>query len=294
MVKTLHRLVTHLGSGLHVQRPAAREWARVETMEPRRLLSAAAVATDVTPPASALAEPGVPGPTLVKEQLVGGDPRGALGIVLTFSEPLDEASAEDLDNYRVGRRTDRRQRFSDDNNDNDRRRRRGLIRFDSAVYDPATLTVTLTARDPFDILRRFRNIRVLGRTDANVGVRSATGNPLDGDRNGTAGGDAVESFTFTRAKRVAYGERDGDNVALAIRGPGRLWVIRKTRDGQVLARGDAIRVYIDRADPASSILTGRVRGNGNGVATIDQLVNTSTAQTPITADPAFQFGQLIP
>lgn len=259
-------------------------------MERRQLLSGGA--TEFALPARAAAEPGVPGPMLVSEQLVGGDPRNVQGMVLTFSEPLDEASAEDLRNYRVGRATGRQQRFGDDFDNNDRRRRRGLIRFESAVYDPAALTVTLTAREPFDILRRFRNIRVLGR-DAR-GVRSIAGNPLDGDRNGTAGGDAVERFTFTRGARVAYGERDGDNVALSVRGPGRLWVLRKTPGGRVLARGDAFRVYLDRTDPANSILTGRVRGNGDGVATIDHLVNATSAQTPITTDPAFQIGQLIP
>lgn len=266
--------------------------ARVEMMEARRLLSAA---TLVTPPLSAAAEPGVPGPTLVREQLVGGDPRNVAGIVLTFSEPLDEASAEDLDNYRVGRRTDRRQRFFDQFDNNDRRRqRRGLVRFDSAVYDPAALTVTLTARNPFDILRRFRTIRVLGRAEGDRGVRSATGNPLDGDRDGTAGGDAVERFTFTRAKRVRYGERDGDNVALAVQGPGRLWVVRKTAEGRVLSRGEAVAVYLDRAEAGSSVLTGRVRGIGNGVATIGQVLNTSTAEVRIATDPAFQIGQLAP
>jgi hypothetical protein len=258
-------------------------------MEARQLLSSATV---VVPPVSAPAEPGVPGPTVVSEQLIGGDPRNVEGVVLTFSEPLDEASAEDLRNYRVGRRTDRRQRFSDDFNDNDRRRRRGLVRFESAVYDPAALTVTLTAQDPFDILRQFRTIRVLGRPDQ--GVRNVAGNPLDGDRDGAAGRDAVERFTFTRAKRVAYGERDGDNVALSLSGPGRLWVVRKTSEGRVLSRGEAISVFLDRTDPGSSVLTGRVRGIGNGVATIGRIANASTADVQIAADPAFQIGQLVP
>lgn len=273
------------------QVPAPGGPARIEMMEARQLLSAA---TLVTPPASAAAEPEATGPTLVREQLVGGDPRNVTGIVLTFSEPLDEASAEDRDNYRVGRRTDRRQRFFDQFDNNDRRRRRGLVRFESAVYDPAALTVTLTARDPFDILRRFRTIRVLGRTEGDRGVRNAAGNPLDGDRDGTAGGDAVERFTFTRAKRVRYGERDGDNVALSLGGPGRLWVVRKTAEGRVLSRGEAVAVYLDRAEAGSSVLTGRVRGIGNGVAMIGQVLNTSTADVRIATDPAFQIGQLVP
>jgi len=284
MLKTLRRLFS-----LSRTSPSA-GWVTVEAMEKRALLSAAAASVA---PVSAAAEPGVPGPMLVKEQLIGADPRNVEGIVLTFSEPLDEASAEDLKNYRVGRRTDRRQRFGDDFNNNiDRRRgRHGLVRFETAVYDPAALTVTLTAREPFGILRRFRNIRVLGREAQ--GVRSAAGNPLDGNRDGTAGGDAIERFTFSRAQRVRYGELDGDNVSLSLQGPGRLWVLRKTDDGQVLARGDAVRVYLDRAEPGSSVLTGRVRGSGNGVAVIDQLVNAGTAQIQIATDPMFQIVQSI-
>jgi hypothetical protein len=274
MLRTLRRLLSISKSpAAAAPRRAAGDVACVETMERRQLLSA----------------------TLVKEQLVGSDPRNVEGIVLTFSEPLDEASAEDLRNYRVGRRTDRRQRFADDrldDLDDDRRRRRGLVRFESAVYDPAALTVTLTARDPFDILRRFRNVRVLGREAR--GVRAATGEVLDGDRDGVVGGDAIERFTFSRARRVSYGELDGDNVTLSLRGPGRLWVLRKTAEGRVLARGDALRVYLDRTDPASSILTGRVRGGGNGVATIDEIVNTATAQVDLATDPAFQIGRGVP
>ena len=278
MLRTLRRwfsikspLAVDLGATPDATRPGLRVWACAEQMERRQLLSV----------------------TLVKEQLVGPDPRNVEGVVLTFSEPLDESSAEDLDNYRVGRRTNRRQRFDDDRFDDlDNRRRRGLVRFESAVYDPAALTVTLTARDPFDILRRFRNMRVLGREGR--GVRAATGELLDGNRDGVAGGDAIERFTFSRGKRISYGERDGDNVTLSLRGPGRLWVLRKTPEGKVLARGDAVRVYLDNTDATSSVLTGRVRGGGNGVATIDQLVNSASAQVPITVDPTFQIGQVIP
>src|SRR5688500_20162561 len=42
-------------------------------------------------------------PTLVHEQLIGNDPRRVEGVVLTFSEPLDEVSAESLEHYRVGK-----------------------------------------------------------------------------------------------------------------------------------------------------------------------------------------------
>ncbi len=283
MLKTVRRLLIGKRSP-----HAADRRARVESLEKRSLLSAAGLLE--APPMNAAVDPDVTGPMLVKEQLIGPDPRNVEGVVLTFNEPLDPATAQDVKNFRVGARTDRRQRFEIDTSD--RQSRRGLVRFESAVYDPATFTVTLTARDPFNITRRFRAIRVLGRDGQ--GVRDVAGNLLDGNADGQPGRDSIQQFTFKRAARVTYGERDGDNVALSLNGGGRLWVIRKTNGGKVLARGDALRVYIDKADPTSSILTGKVTGKGDGVAVINELVNTTAAQVQIAGDPAFQIIRAIP
>jgi hypothetical protein len=254
--------------------------ACVEQLERRSLLSAA---THDVPPVGAPQEPDVTPPTLVKEQLIGSDPRNVEGVVLTFSEALDPDSVADRRTYRVGKRTDRAQRFDVDNNDF--QRRRGLVRFADPVYDATNFTVTLTALEPFNITRRFRTIRVLSRDV--VAIRDLAGNRLDGNGDGR-GRDAVRRYTFRRARNVEYGERDGDNVALTLKGPGIIWVLRKTSEGKVLARGDALRVYIDRADPATSVLTGKVTGRGNGIAVIEELVNTSTAQVQIASDPSFQ------
>jgi hypothetical protein len=207
---------------------------------------------------------------------------------------MDPTSAQDLNNYRIGRRTDKKQNFSDDNLNQNRHNDKGVIRFQSAVYDPAALSVTLTARDPFNLIRRFRNIRVLSRESG--GVRDAMGNLLDGDQDGTPGHDALDRFTFRRAGRVQYGEPDEDNVVLRLDGPGRLWVIRKTKGGQVLERGDARQVIIDKADPTRSTLVGTVsgEGDGDGVAVIHELVNASTAQIQIATDPSFLILRSIP
>lgn len=230
------------------------------------------------------------GPMLVKEQLVGSDPRNVEAVVLTFNEPLDEASAEDREHYRIGVRTDRRQNYDDDDAPNSHGN--GLLRFESAVYDPVALTVTLIPVEPFNITRQFRTIRVLGRE--NKSVRDVAGNRLDGNADGRPGGDQIEKFTFRRGGNVPYGELDGDNVTLRLNGPGRLWVLRKTQGGRVLNRGDALRVYIEDASPTRTIVTGKVGGSGNGVAVIDELVNTSTAQVQFIGDPAFQINRAIP
>jgi hypothetical protein len=288
MLNSLRRWFGHPGTALS---RAPVKPARVDALEKRTLMS---IETLVHPPASAAEAGDMTPPTLVNEQLIGTDPRAVEGIVLTFSEPLDPATVSNPRTYRVGRRTDRRQRFDVDfNNDNDRFRR-GLVRFEDPVYDAATNTVTLNAIVPFNITRRFRTIRVLSRVGGTLAIKDLAGNLLDGNNDGKPGGDAVEQFTFRRGRHITYGERDGDNVSLSLTGPGRLWVIRQTEDGDVLARGDARRVYIENADPARSILTGKVSGRGNGVAVIEQLVGTSTAQVQIATDPAFQIVTSIP
>ena len=273
MLKSLRRLLTrHTRSS----RPAERAVC-VENLERRSLMDG-----DVTPP------------TLVKEQLVGSDPRELTGVILTFSEPLDEASAEDLEHFRIGRRTSHKQNYDFDDPDRYDNHGDGLIRFESAVYDPATLTVTLTAIKPFNLTKQFRTVRVLGRE--NQTVRDVAGNRIDGDGDGQAGGDAIEKFTFQRGGRVSYSEFDADRVSLVLNGPGIIWVFRKTRGGGVLQRGDALSVFIDRGDPTRSVLRGKVTntGLGNGVAIIDELVNASTAQLQIATDPSFQIVRSTP
>jgi hypothetical protein len=243
-------------------------------------------------PVSAAEEPDVTPPTLVNAQLLGTDPRQVAGVMLTFSEALDPVSAQDLKNFRVGRRTDQKQNYNPDSEFEEEAFKDGLIRFTSAVYDPATFTVTLTPKEPFNITRKFRTIRVLAR-GVNRGVKDVAGNILDGNGDGRPTGDAIEKFTFRRAERVQYQDTDGDNVTIWLTGPGRLWVLRETRDGEVFGRGDAKRLYVDRTD-ASATVTGKVEGTGNGVAVIEELVNAFGADIQIANSAVFQIQRTIP
>lgn len=258
----------------------------IEPLERRSLLSAA-------PPASAAEAVDTTPLRLVAEQLIGSDPRNQTGVILTFSEALDPASATNLKNYRIGKRTNQSIKYSDDDPDRYQHDSKDQIRFASAVYDPANFTVTLTAVKPFNITGRFRTIRVLSRDE--LAVRDVAGNKLDGQGDGKFK-DAIEKFTFTRGTRISYGELDADRVTLRLTGPGRIWVLRKTDGGRVLHRGNALRVYLDRTDPARSILTGKVvdQGPGDGIAVIQELVNSSTAQVEIASDPSFQIVRSLP
>jgi hypothetical protein len=266
--------------------------ALVETLEKRSLMSVSAAAS---PPVAAAADDpaaDVTPPTLVGEQLLGTDPRQVTGVVLTFSEALDPVSAQDLKNFRVGRRTDQKQNYNPDNQVDQKAFKDGLIRFTSAVYDPVAFTVTLTPKEPFNITRKFRTIRVLAR-GPNRGVKDVAGNILDGDGNGKAMGDAVEQFTFRRAQRVQYEEWDGDDVTIWLTGPGRLWVLRNTPDGKVFGRGNALRLYVDKTD-TSAVVTGKVEGTGDGVAVIDELINAYSADVQISQSAVFQILRTIP
>jgi hypothetical protein len=287
MLKTLRRVLTR-------QEPAAKA-VYVEHLERRSLLSDTGSTVSVPPISAAQNEPDTTPPLLVDEKLIGTDPRRMTGAVLTFSEPLDEASAENLEHFRIGRRTSKKQRYDFDEDDprNDRNGN-GLIRFESAVYDPATLTVTLTAVESFNITGKFRTIRVLGREE--LTVRDVAGNRIDGDEDGRPGKDAIKKFTFQRGSRIEFSEFDADRIALRLTGPGRLWVLRQTREGKVRHRGDAVQVFIDKADPASSVVTGKVTDNGygDGIGLIEELINASTADVQIASDPSFQIVRSIP
>jgi hypothetical protein len=250
------------------------------------------MSVSVAAPASAADGADVTPPTLVSEQLLGTDPRQVTGVVLTFSEALDPASAQDLKNFRVGRRTDQKQNYDPNNQVQQEAFKDGLITMTSATYDPVAFSVTLTPKEPFNITRKFRTIRVLAR-GPNRGVKDVAGNILDGDGNGKPTGDAVQQFTFRRAQRVQYQERDGDNVTVWLTGPGRLWVLRNTPDGKVFGPGNALRLYVDKTD-TSAIVSGKVEGTGDGVAVIDQLINVYGAQLEIANSAVFQILQTIP
>jgi hypothetical protein len=122
------------------------------------------------------------GPTVVNLQRFGLH-RAPTRFVLSFSEDLDPARAEDLGNYRLlvpgpdgrfGTRDDR------------------TLRLRSASYDPATRTVTLApARRRLPLFRRY--ILVARGTGAGA-LTDRAGNVLDGDGDGQSGGSFVRRF----------------------------------------------------------------------------------------------------
>lgn len=242
--------------------------AMVELMEPRRMLA--------TTPVVAVAMTG-------SEQKI-------TGIVLTFNIDLDPATAQDPRAYFIGRnRTSGGDAFWDPLGLNDPKTSTSRIKLQSAVYEPASRTVTLTPATPFDVFDRFRRIRVSGRGP--TAVKDATGVPLDGNGDARPGGNAVLRTRIRRTTNLTFRDNDGDRARLRLLGPGKIWAVVSRQ------RGFAPLLFLNKTSALKTGLTGGVvrnRRTGDGVVTIRQLSGTAFASVPILLDPAFRVELVTP
>lgn len=143
--------------------------------------SAAATVHDVQPPGD------LTSPTVASVARYGFH-RQATYLVVTFSEPMDSAAAANPAHYLVTAH--------------------GLrIAPASVVYNPESNQAVLRMASRLSVFRAYR------LTLSGAGLRDLAGNPLDGDRDGTPGGDA--RITINR-RRLAGTEAD----ALALLPPG--------------------------------------------------------------------------
>ena len=204
------------------------------------------------------------------------------GIVLTFAMPLDPASAQNVNAYSISKRV-KGEESSVGPVDTGSGGSTRSVRFSSAVYDPATQSVTLTPADAFDLGRRFKRLRVLGGgTNA---VRDAAGVPIDGNGDGQPGGHAIIHSRILRGPGFIFREADGDRARLRLAGRGTLRVWSDAR------RNIAPVVFLFGTDPQRSSLTGNVvrnRRGGDGVVTLRQISGTSLAAVPLLNNPAFR------
>src|SRR6185312_10343614 len=95
-------------------------------------------------------------------------------LILSFSQPLDPAQAQDVQNYRIRGPLGRR------------------IRIASATYDLRAGTVTLAPARRLDLHRRYK-LTVSGTTTG--GLTGIAGQPLDGAGDGGVGSDFRTSLT---------------------------------------------------------------------------------------------------
>jgi hypothetical protein len=236
--------------------------AMVERMEPRRLLA---------------------GPAVVAMHLTGTE-QEVTGVVLTFSDRLDPASAQNTRAYFLGRlKPGGEDLFWDPLNLSDPPKQTVRIRIQSALYDDDARTVTLRPAATFNLFDRFRRVRISGKGD--TAVKDLAGVPLDGNRDGVPGDSKLLKMHVVAAKRVRYREADRDRVKLHLLGPGKIWAMIPTR------REVAPIVFLNRTNALKSGLTGYVvpnRRHGDGIATIRQISGVAFASVPLLVNPSFR------
>ena len=246
---------------------ACRETKFVEPLEERRLLSGGPVVTGVH---------------------IVGTARAIRGVVVSFNESLDPASAQDTQAYRFGRpiphSSDQGPSFSDFlpflARPKVRLIKQGKIQFASATYDDATHSVTLTPYKPFNGAKFFRVLRVIGT--GNHIVKDLAGNPVDGNSDGTGGDDAVIRWAKKNNKRIAYRDGDGDRLQLTLRGRGTLYVFKCT------TFFTGAWVFVDHPG-SNTVLSGSVTqsANGDGQAVIPELEGAGGINNGLATNPQF-------
>lgn len=153
-------------------------------------------------------------PAVLDAQFVTND--GVVdAIALRFSEPMEDSLVEDLKNYDIFNRKEKKLGGAVS---------RTRYEIESAVYETNSRTVTLTTAKP---LKENTVIEVVVSTRQLQGVRSIQGEFLDGNFDNIAGDD----FTgyLTRGTRVTYFDEQGDRVSLAIKGPGKFELFRDVK-----------------------------------------------------------------
>jgi hypothetical protein len=242
----------------------------IEAMEPRRMLAA---------------------PVVVGMTMAGTETE-VTGVVLTFSQPLDPATAQNPRAYFMGRttKTNPGDSLFDPFGLFDQLETKTVrVRVASAAYDPAAQTVTLTPAVPFNLNQKFRRIRISG--GGNDAVNDASGARIDGNYNGKPGGDLIVRTRLTRAKSFNFRDADGDRARLRLDGPGRIWAVRSKQ------RLFPPVLFLNRTNALKTELTGKVKRDpktGDGVATIGQISGVTFAAVSILTDPAFRVNVVSP
>jgi hypothetical protein len=230
---------------------------------------------------------------LVAQAFVGTQ-EAITSVVLTFNVPLDPTTAQNPGAYRLVRKFGPDSApdtggfggvFVPDEGNGSAKR----LKLSSATYDPAANTVTLVPeRGSFELKRDFTVLQVDGKGPNTV--LTADGQPLDGDGNGKAGGHCTLRFKASGRARLKFTEADGDRVTVSVTGPGKMLYFLPIRGRS------APVIFLRDTTLAGSVLSGTVKKGkrGDGVADIAQISAASTAQTPITTDPAFRIRSVTP
>jgi Ca2+-binding RTX toxin-like protein len=140
--------------------------------------------------------------------------------------------------------------------------------FATAAYDADTQTITLTPRAPIKPGQLFQ-VTVLA-----ANIRDEAGNALDGDGDGTAGGDFATIRVY--GTTIKYLDQDRDQATLQLNGGGAMKAtMRAMNQGYEVQRLELVD-----AVPGASVLTGKFKPNkrgSDGMAVIDVIVGLDAA-----------------
>jgi hypothetical protein len=215
-----------------------------------------------------------------------GNAQSITGFVVTFNGPVDPTTAQNVGGYQiVGQYT-----FNQHRNFMERLfgGHSGTdtvyagYKIASAVYDSQTNSVTLTLATSIPLGTGMLWVEVTGTgSDA---VLDANGKPIDGDANGTTGGNYRESFGMSVTRSISYQTASGELVNLSLSGPGEI---------VTLFPGDTDTPLIDLidTDSQSSILTGKIDKGHNSVASAVLAELNGTANANIQLGDGFQIDQ---
>lgn len=208
---------------------------------------------------------------VVTSALFVGDHNAITAVVIGFDRALDPVAAQNLDNFdlwgtRNGGRVDH-------------------LRFAAASYNATDFTVTLTRTDLFS-MRFFRRMRVVVAAEKAGELTDDTGNLLDGDRDGTAGGDFRTTYKVHRGRGHSYRDTDGDRVKLRAQGAeGRRPLFALSYKG---------KVHQAWLDGFNNTLSGNVKPTkkSDGVVSIGRIVLVHPSNTN-ALPAAFVVGQTV-
>jgi streptogramin lyase len=181
---------------------------------------------------------------------------GITGVVLSFSKPLNPATAQNVANYGsqiVNAGPDGKVGTIDDIS----------VPIRAAVYNPATDSVILVPAAALP-LNTINEVTVNQGTGGG-GVADTAGNLLDGNANGLPGGAYVAQFGL--GTNLHYSDADGDIVFLQITGGGLV-------EARLAASGDAQQLRVVNPVVGRSVLFGHLDKLGGGTSPIPSVVGT--------------------
>jgi RHS repeat-associated protein/CSLREA domain-containing protein len=201
------------------------------------------------------------------------------GIVMTFDQQLNQLEATRLQNYDL-RSPGKDKRFGtrDDK----------AILLRSAEYNPASNTVTLRSKKQLKVNQAFQ-ITVRDTLTNVAGTR------LDGDNDGTPGGDHIVRAGAWSS--IEYLDGDGDKVHLWLTSHNHTLAIEELLDTNSAGWMEVLwgpnvngrRVQLADTVPGETVLRGTVKRGvqGDGLTTLESVLGTDGVKNRLT-DPPFQ------